>query len=144
MSHTEQTTHQTNHHTGSCLCGGVAFEISGTFEHFFLCHCQRCRKASGTAHTANLFSTTASVVWLSGEDLLCHYHVPESRHARCFCKICGSALPLAKPELGLVLVPAGCLDTPLAMRAEAHIFTGSRAEWDDDLAALPQFEALPG
>jgi hypothetical protein len=29
---------------GACLCGGITFEIDGAFEHFFLCHCSRCRK----------------------------------------------------------------------------------------------------
>ncbi|MCI3132528.1 GFA family protein [Phenylobacterium aquaticum] len=53
---------------GSCLCGGIAFEISGPFEAFFLCHCSRCRKDTGSAHAANLFSSTAKLTWLSGQD----------------------------------------------------------------------------
>ena len=39
--------------TGKCLCGVVQFRISGEFESFFLCHCSRCRKDSGSAHSAN-------------------------------------------------------------------------------------------
>ena len=42
-------------HSGTCLCGAVRFEISGSFERFYLCHCSRCRKGSGSAHAANLF-----------------------------------------------------------------------------------------
>jgi hypothetical protein len=53
--------------TGQCLCGAVKFRISGEFEGFFLCHCGRCRKDSGSAHSANLFSSTAKIAWLSGE-----------------------------------------------------------------------------
>jgi hypothetical protein len=41
--------------TGSCLCGAVSFEVSGAFDSFFLCHCSRCRKDTGSAHAANLF-----------------------------------------------------------------------------------------
>ena len=37
-------------HRGSCLCGKVTFEIEGNFEQFFLCHCERCRKDTGSAH----------------------------------------------------------------------------------------------
>ncbi|WP_440137184.1 GFA family protein, partial [Francisella philomiragia] len=29
---------------GSCLCNSVKFEIDGSFENFFLCHCEHCRK----------------------------------------------------------------------------------------------------
>jgi len=54
-----------NKHLGSCLCGEVRFEIVGNFERFFLCHCGRCRKDTGSAHAANLFSSTAKVHWLS-------------------------------------------------------------------------------
>ena len=35
---------------GSCLCGTVSYEITGTPFDFFHCHCQRCRKANGTGH----------------------------------------------------------------------------------------------
>lgn len=33
---------------GSCLCGGVRFEITRFIGPFELCHCSRCRKASGS------------------------------------------------------------------------------------------------
>ena len=37
---------------GSCICGEVAFEVEGPFDLFLNCHCSRCRKATGTAHSA--------------------------------------------------------------------------------------------
>jgi len=54
-------------YVGSCLCGEVRFEIVGDFDRFFLCHCGRCRKDTGSAHAANLFSSTAKIHWLSGQ-----------------------------------------------------------------------------
>ena len=65
-----------NKHLGSCLCGEVRFEIVGNFERFFLCHCERCRKDTGSAHAANLFSSTAKVHWLSGQAKIKTFHVP--------------------------------------------------------------------
>lgn len=53
-------------HSGSCLCGAVRFTVQGAFEHFYLCHCEYCRKDSGSAHGANLFSATARLQWLAG------------------------------------------------------------------------------
>ena len=49
-----------NKHLGSCLCGEVRFEVTGDFERFFLCHCGRCRKDTGSAHAANLAVYEAS------------------------------------------------------------------------------------
>ncbi|WP_319530924.1 GFA family protein [uncultured Cohaesibacter sp.] len=133
----------TETHEGSCLCGGVTFRIEGSFQGFFLCHCSRCRKATGSAHASNLFSTTAKVSWLTGEELLVHYDVPGTRHSRCFCKACGSPLPNVQPEHGRVLVPAGCLNTPVEIKPNAHIFTASRANWDDRLEEVVSFDTLP-
>jgi hypothetical protein len=44
-----------NTYSGSCLCGEIRFEIEGEFERFYLCHCEYCRKDTGSAHAANLF-----------------------------------------------------------------------------------------
>jgi hypothetical protein len=33
---------------GSCLCGAVAFEITGPLRSVIACHCHQCRKQTGT------------------------------------------------------------------------------------------------
>ena len=129
---------------GGCLCGAVRFTVEGEFERFFLCHCSRCRKGTGTAHAANLFSTTARLRWLAGEDRIRAYTVPGTRHTRCFCADCGSTLPKVRPSDGVVVVPAGSLDTPLAFRPVAHICMDSKADWDDALETVPKLPGLPG
>ncbi len=128
---------------GSCLCGKVKFEIDGEFENFYLCHCKRCRKDTGSAHAANLFSTTASITWISGKDLVKAYTVPNSQHKKAFCSECGSALPNLQMDGELLVVPAGCLDSYLPIVPDAHIFVTSRAEWDNDLEKLSKFDQLP-
>lgn len=129
------------HHTGSCLCGAITFEIEGPFEQFFLCHCAHCRKDTGSAHASNLFSSTAKIVWTSGSDKVTAYSLPGTRHARSFCSTCGSAMPHV--DQTFVVVPAGCLDTPVQLTPNAHIFVSSKAVWDQDLASLPTFDTFP-
>src|SRR4051812_38910056 len=118
-------------HYGSCLCKKVTFGVSGEFKGFFLCHCSRCRKVTGSAHAANLFSKTAKLEWLSGQDHIKTFHLPETRFVKTFCGTCGSALPT--PQESRLLVPAGCLDSTVGIRPDAHIFVESRADWDDKL-----------
>ncbi|MET0547441.1 MAG: GFA family protein [Caulobacterales bacterium] len=130
-------------HTGSCLCGEVRFEILGAFDGFFLCHCSRCRKGSGSAHGANLFSTTATLNWLSGEDMVKTFDVEGTRHRRSFCNTCGSPLPRFHKN-GWLVAPAGGFDSAIEKRPDAHIFTGSRANWDHLLEDVPAFEEFPG
>ena len=119
-------------HSGSCLCGTVTFGIEGDFENFYLCHCQHCQKDTGSAHAANLFSQSAKLTWLAGEDAVTSYTLPGTRHSKSFCKLCGSALPGTQVQ-GLLVVPAGCLDTEVSIKPTAHIFTASRAAWDEAL-----------
>jgi hypothetical protein len=130
--------------TGQCLCGAVKFRISGEFESFFLCHCGRCRKDSGSAHSANLFSSRAKIRWLSGEARIRKFELSGSRHVKCFCRDCGSALPFSQANGSVLVVPAGSLDSPVDMRPDAHICFSSRANWDNDLADLERIDGLPG
>ncbi|MFO1147406.1 MAG: GFA family protein [Alsobacter sp.] len=129
---------------GSCQCGAVTFRIEGRFERFFLCHCSRCRKDTGSNHAANLFSATGRVEWLTGHDRVRSYRVPGTRHERAFCAACGAALPREGSGGGPLVVPAGCLDTDVGLRPTAHICCASRADWDDHLEDLPHLDGLPG
>lgn len=126
---------------GSCLCGAVRFEVSGAFDRFYLCHCSYCRKDSGSAHTANLFSSTATLKWNAGEEQTTSFKLPGTRHRRCFCSICGSALPYVAGSM--LVVPAGSLGGDFARKPDAHLFVASKARWDEDLNALPRLDGLP-
>lgn len=130
--------------SGSCLCGTVRFDISGAFDSFFLCHCSRCRKGSGTAHGANLFAADASLHWVAGEAEVKFFRLPGTRHQRSFCVECGSALPDVQMDGALLKVPAGCLDGPVKIRPTAHICCSSRADWDVDLDDIAMMDGLPG
>lgn len=129
---------------GSCLCGTVKYQVSGEFESFFLCHCSRCRKDTGAAHAANLFSTTATIDWLSGRERIQTFRLPETRHEKSFCNQCGSAVPSVQAGGALLVVPAGSVDSEISIRPNAHICMASRADWDEDLDSIPKLDGLPG
>lgn len=127
---------------GSCLCGTVKFEVIGDFESFYLCHCQYCQKDTGSAHAANLFSQSAKLSWHAGADAVTSFTLPGTRHNKSFCKLCGSALPSTQIP-GLLVVPAGCLDTKISILPTAHIFSSSKATWDEKLECAPKFDGFP-
>jgi len=132
-----------NTHSGSCLCAAVRFEVRGDFDRFYLCHCQHCRKDTGSAHAANLFSGTAVVRWISGQDKVTRFTLPATQHSKSFCSICGSALPGLQMGGTLLAVPAGSLNTDVPIRPDAHIFTSSRATWDQALEMIPSAARFP-
>lgn len=129
---------------GSCLCGSVAFEITGAAKHFYHCHCSRCRKATGTGHASNIIMRPDSVKWIAGEKLLKRYRVPEAkRFMTTFCGNCGSPMPRVAPDESVAVVPAGSLDKDPGIEPQARIMAGSRVKWSCDDSELPCFDAYP-
>jgi len=130
-------------HKGSCLCGQVTFEVEGDFDSFYFCHCEHCRKDTGSAHAANLFSSSARLKWLSGEEMVKTHNYKSSGHIKSFCTECGSALPNIQMDGALLVVPAGSLDVDVNISPTAHIFFASRANWDNGLENVTKFPELP-
>lgn len=127
---------------GSCLCGGIAFEVTGEPVWSVHCHCTRCRKARGAAFASNLVTRADGVQVLRGEDLMVSWKVPEARwFTTVFCRRCGGKVPRFCRERDLAIVPMGALDDAPAIRPQAHIFVGSKAPWDVVTDDLPQYEA---
>jgi hypothetical protein len=129
---------------GSCLCAGVAFELTepATFARF--CHCSRCRKARAAAFATNLFVPESGIRFTRGSDLLASYKIPEAlRFTQTFCRACGGKVPRIDPARKLAVVPMGALDDDPGVRPREHIFVGSKAPWDELTDALPQHEGIP-
>jgi len=96
--------------TGSCLCGGVSYEVRSPFLRFAHCHCSRCRKSTGTGHATNLYCSPERFRWLSGEELVSRYDFPSARSfATVVCKACGCPLPRRTRSGREIVVPAGSL-----------------------------------
>jgi hypothetical protein len=125
---------------GSCLCGAMRYTVSGEVQRFYHCHCSRCRKASGTGHSTNLF-VKGSLGWDSGEELIRRYKPPQAeRFTNAFCTRCGARVPRFIEQQGVVFIPAGSLDDEPDLSPQARIFQGSRAAWSCDGSSLPGFD----
>ena len=135
---------ETNNPAGSCLCGTIRYRITGPILNFQYCHCSRCRKFTGSAHAANLFTHPEHVEWLDGEDALGGFELDaEPGFLTAFCKNCGSSLPSMSSTGGFWVVPAGSLDDDPGVTPRRNIFWGSRAPWFLDTGTLARHEELP-
>ena len=129
---------------GSCQCGSIRYEINGEIAHFYHCHCGRCRKASGTGHATNIMIKSDGLIWLSGEELLRRYKIPDAeRFTTCFCSQCGSPMPRFVAARGITVIPAGSLDSDPGITPHARIFWGSRTQWSCVAGDLPIFTGYP-
>ncbi len=129
---------------GSCLCGGVRFEIVRAVGPFELCHCRRCRKASGSAFVAGLGVRTEDFRLLAGSDVITTYEAPilerPPAYRTSFCSRCGSPVPNPAPDAEWFEIPAGLLDDDPVLRPDKHIFVELKAPWFEITEDLPQYD----
>ncbi len=130
---------------GGCLCGAVAYEITGNIGIFQYCHCSRCRKFTGSAFASNLFVSPEQFAWLRGQEQVGSYALPNTKYfATAFCKQCGSSLPW-RPQAGkIIVVPAGTLEGHPGIEPDKNIFYASKACWFRNPGELAMFDGLPG
>ena len=131
---------------GSCLCGGVTFEIDDGLTPIQMCHATRCRKATGAAASPEMLAPSAAVSWTRGRALVKEYEAPlldaPPAYRRAFCSECGSSL--AGTENGRVMsITLGTVEGDPGIEPESHIFVGSKAGWHDIGDQLPQFDEWP-
>jgi hypothetical protein len=130
---------------GSCLCGGVRFEIAGEFERVSYCHCTSCKKLSGGAGTVSGRARTDAIRIVAGDELVRTYQ-PVEGSAKTFCSECGSNLfGGGWPTSEHTSVRLSALDTPFDRGPEMHIFVRSVASWEtlpDDGAE--RYDVRPG
>jgi hypothetical protein len=129
---------------GSCLCRKVGYQITGNMGVFQYCHCSRCRKFTGSAYAANLFTAPGDFSWTRGEELVGRYDPADTKYfATCFCKSCGSSLPWLSKSKNVVVIPAGTLDEDPGIRPTQNIFCGSRPAWYTHVTELPEHDEMP-
>jgi hypothetical protein len=127
---------------GSCLCGGVRFEVEPPYIRASHCHCSRCRKHSGTYGEAQLRLPPEQLRVLAGEDLLRFWEPDDGGGRKVFCVRCGSSLFGAQwPDGEVVSVRLGAFDEDPGIRPEYRSWVSAAPAWlplPDD--GLPRHE----
>ena len=130
---------------GGCLCGKVRFEITGEIENIVYCHCSRCRKAQGSAFATNGNVAVDKFSFISGEEEMTGYESTPGQ-TKYFCRHCGSPIiskSITAPDK--VRVRLGVIESEIKEKPMAHIFSTSKANWDEICGELPQYESYePG
>lgn len=125
---------------GGCLCGAVRFEIHGPISDIVYCHCSECRRVQGSAFATNGVVASADFRFAQGEENLSSYESSPGQF-KYFCKTCGSPILSKRPAApASVRVRLGTIESDISERPGAHIFVGSKANWDHICDNLPQYE----
>ena len=112
--------------TGSCLCGGVSFELRGGLDDVIACHCTQCRKQTGnywaSTHTADAdlhFIRKSSLAW---------YRTSEMAQ-RGFCSACGSTLFWKSDGSDQTSVCVGSIDGKSGLKLAGHIYVNDAGDY---------------
>jgi hypothetical protein len=124
--------------TGTCLCGGVRYEIHGRIGPVGHCHCVTCRKAQGGAFVTNAPVRSKYFRLVSGGDLIAEFESSPGKK-RCFCRTCGSPLwSRRESEPETVRIRLGLLDSDPGRRPLAHFWVAEQAPWYEITDDLPR------
>ncbi len=122
--------------SGSCLCGGVRFRITGPLRQVIGCHCTQCRKQTG--HYMPASGTLLTYFDLIEDRGLKWYEASDSAK-RGFCGECGSTLFWQAHGADRIAIAAGSIDGRTGLETVAHIFVADKGDYYDLDQALPQF-----
>ena len=113
-------------HKGSCLCGGVHFEVTGELSPPDACHCTQCRKQSG--HVWASTDVPSGRITIHSENRLTWYQ-SSAKVRRGFCSACGSFLfwqPIGQDRIAVAM---GAFDGPTKTKLAEHIFVGDKGDY---------------
>lgn len=128
---------------GGCVCGEVLFSVEDDFKNFYFCHCEQCRKMTGSAHACNLFTNPGNVKWEKGLDSVKRYDHPDRTISKAFCINCGSSLPYLSKSGNALVVPAGSLNEEPTKELDAQIFCNEQTGWHKNSLVSRQYSRSP-
>jgi hypothetical protein len=130
--------------SGQCLCGSLSYTCDVEPVFSGNCHCNDCKKSSGSGYSPTMFFPEQSVS-ITGE---VKYFESEGSSGktvkRGFCPACGSqTFGISEAMPGMFAIRAGSLDNTSAYKPQIDIFTSRASEWDVMDQSLPKAPEMP-
>ena len=121
----------TKPYTGKCLCGQITYTAIGSPIVVAQCHCDECRRLSGTGHTVGAMFTS-EVVSVSGKLSEFSYTSDnDSQVTKVFCANCGSPIYGTNTRMpDHLTLSLGTMDDAIGLDIEVVIFERDRPHWD--------------
>ncbi len=121
-----------DHFEASCLCGGIKLSYSGEIGPANYCHCEDCRRVTGSAYNIGVRVERKNLKVTTNSELKVYAYVGGGGREiqRCFCGTCGSpifTLHPAKPEFAWV--KAGIINDPTVVKPAYENWTNDKVPW---------------
>ena len=124
---------------GSCLCGGIEYDVRELNSPIQHCSCKTCRKAHAAA-----FNTVAGVQqedfrWLKGQLLLSKFE-SSLGVVRYFCSRCGTQLVKEKEGSSILVLRVATLDEDPGKAPEFRIWASHEVPWLNYTSEIPVYK----
>jgi len=120
---------------GSCLCGGVTYEVTGPLRDVVACHCTLCRKTSGH-HVAATSCDDNDLKFVKLDTISWYRSSPEAE--RGFCNRCGSTMFWRRDGGHTTSIMAGTIDGPSGLKTSHHMHCATKGDYFEITDGLPQ------
>jgi len=121
----------TQDYTGHCHCGAVTYTAKGPPVVVAQCHCEACRRLSGTGHSVGAMFPAEAVTVTGALRTYSYTSDQASQVTKASCAVCGSPIygqnTRAPDHITLTL---GTMDDATGLEVEVVIFARDQPHWD--------------
>lgn len=131
-------------YTGRCLCGKVKYTAEGRPKIVAQCHCEDCRRLSGTGHTIGaMFPSDAVSITGKMNDFKLKSS-KDSEVTRTFCANCGSPIYGTNTRIpDYLTLTLGTMEDAKGLEVEVVIFERDKPHWDQLGDGVMSFSTQP-
>lgn len=112
-----QKGYRTLNRKAECCCGKLVIEVRGEPDLYGICHCNNCKKRTGSAFGISSYFKKVDILSISGESnqYSFYHHKQNHEQERHFCSSCGTTLYWYVSSFpDLIGIAGGCfIDFPL-------------------------------
>ncbi len=128
--------------TGGCLCGAVRYVTNAEPRWLCHCHCEMCRRQTGSPLATYVGFPAGTVTWLGREPTR---YRSSADVERSFCPTCGSTIGFHRVHETSLAV--GSFDQPEALFAPGmlveHVWFREHISWFDTVDDWPRYPGFP-
>lgn len=131
--------------SGKCLCGRVTYKVNTEPMAIFNCHCDDCRRATGSVFGTNLFVSEDKIEIRGKVSSYSHISDSGSRMTKLFCPNCGSLMfGKNSAKVNVISIRAGTVDEKDLIKPMINVFMDSRIPSTSIDKSLKQVPRMPG
>lgn len=126
---------------GGCRCGNIRYRVSGVPQETAICHCEQCRRVTGSLCFSGVGDFPANkILWEGGKPKL---YLESPIRGWSFCPDCGSTIARQWLDDEITWLCIGTLDNPDIATPRYHMFTEEQISWFSVNDGLPRYPKYP-